>query len=468
MNKLLFIILFTSFIFYLIMIHNEIVERKIAEEKIQYMAYYDELTGLPNRRYFNEYITKYVNDIKDENRYFAIMFLDLDNFKLINDTFGHEKGDILLQQFAARMKNIIEKNNVLARIGGDEFLFLVTDLSKQVDINAINLISNKIITIFKEPFYIDGNENFSTVSIGVALYPKDGQDIETLMRNADITLYEAKHAGKNNYKICTSKSKESFMEKTKFRNSLYRALEKGELEVYYQPQIDINLNKITGFEALLRWKIEGKTFISPAEFIPIAEETGLIVPIGYWVIKTACSKLKQWHNSGFKNLSIAINLSYNQLKEKNFIGKVKEILEVIDLDPGFLEFEVTERITLRGIDENIKVLDEIKNMGIKISIDDFGTDYSSFMNIKRLPIDKIKISMDFIRGLGKNNEDSSIVNCIVDLSHNIGFTVIAEGVETKDQLEYLKNIECDEVQGYYYYKPMSHIEMEEVLNKEQK
>ncbi|MGH4121399.1 MAG: putative bifunctional diguanylate cyclase/phosphodiesterase [Clostridium sp.] len=448
------------------LLEKEIVERKTAEEKTVKLIYNDELTGLPNRRYFNDFITRHINAVNGKNKYFAIMFLNLDNFKLINYTYGHQKGDALLQEFCLRIKNVIHEDSMFARVSGDDFLLLIEDLDKSIDLEKIELLSNKVMSVFKEPFLISDKENFMSVSMGVVFYPNDGRDTETLIRNADIALYEAKQMGKNNIQICTPEMKVKVIERAKLRNNLYRALEKKELFIYYQPQVDLNLNKIVGFEALLRWKPNKGSFVSPAEFIPLAEETGLIVRIGYWVIKTACQKLKKWHNSGFDNLSMAINLSCNQLSAKNFTNTVANILKEVELEPSFLEFEITERIMLKGIEENIRVIEELKDMGIKISIDDFGTEYSSFMNIKMISVDKIKIAMEFVQGICKNNKDAAIINSIIKLSHDLKVKVIAEGIETIEQLEYLRSIKCDEVQGYYYYKPMSDIEIEDALAKE--
>lgn len=448
-----------------LILKNEITDRITAEEKIRHMGYYDELTDLPNRRYFNEAITKQIKEIHSTSNKFAIMYLDLDNFKLINDTFGHQQGDNLLKYFANCMKKVIRETDVLARVGGDEFIILVTNLQEESCVNTLNKLSKEIMNIFNEPFLIENKENFITTSIGLAFYPDDGKDAETLIMNADIAMYEAKNLGKNNVKICSQEVKDKFMKKTKYRNSLYRAVEKDELIVYYQPQVSINSNKIIGFEALLRWKADNKYFVSPSEFIPILEETGLIVTIGYWVIKTACTSLKKWHNLGFPNTRMAINLSVNQLNEKDFTSNVIDILNDIGLEPAFLEFEITERITLSGNENIKKKLEELKRIGVKISIDDFGTDYSSFMNLKKLPIDKIKIAMEFTQELNKNKKDDVIVSSIIELSHSLELDVIAEGVETVEQLEFLKNKKCDEIQGYLYYKPMPDIEIEKIMSE---
>jgi diguanylate cyclase len=447
---------------------NEIADRISAEEKILYMGYYDELTGLPNRRYFNENISKLIDRIKYTGKNFAILFLDIDDFKIVNDTYGHLSGDELLKQLAARMADIVKEGDLLARIGGDEFLILITNLS----VNESNLysyimdISQKILKLIKEPILIKGKENFLTTSMGVAFYPLDGTDADTLIMNADMAMYEAKNSGKNNVKLCTEDIKSKMLQKTKFRNDLYRAIEKDEMVVYYQPQVNINMNRIIGFEALLRWNYNKANFISPMEFIPLAEETGLIVPIGYWVIKKVCSDLNKLQSTGLLNLCAAINLSRNQLREGNFVQEVMKILYENNLRPEFLEFEITERIMLKddiGINLN---LEELKRLGFKISIDDFGTEYSSYMNLKRLPIDKIKIAMEFIQESTQNHKDASIVKSIIDLSHNLNLSIIGEGVETQEQLEFLQNNKCDEIQGYLFYKPMPYKQLETVLKNE--
>lgn len=441
---------------------NEIADRIDAEEKIRYMVYYDELTDLPNRRYFKEAITKQIKEVQHTDKIFAIMYLDLDNFKLINDTFGHQQGDNLLKYFVNCMNKVIRKEDVLSRIGGDEFLILVRNLQKENFEIILNMLSQDIMSILNEPFLINGSENFITASIGVACYPVDGEDSDTLVMNADIAMYEAKSSGRNNVKICSSEIKAKVVQKTRYRSRLYRAVKNRELMIYYQPQVNVTLNKIIGFEALLRWKVDNKSFVSPSEFIPILEETGLIVDVGYWVIENACIALKRCHNLGANDLRMAINLSANQLNEKNFISKVMNILNDVDLEPVFIEFEITERITLNG-DENIKKkLEELKRIGISISIDDFGTEYSSFRNLKKLPIDKIKIDMEFVQGINKNEKDTAIVSSIIELCHRLGLDMIAEGVETTEQLKFLENKCCDKVQGYLYYKPIPEDDMEKI------
>ncbi|MDQ7092738.1 EAL domain-containing protein [Desulfosporosinus sp. PR] len=448
-------------------LEEESLNRISAENKIRYIAYHDELTKLPNRRYFNEFIYKLIKDLKENGRYecFIIMFLDLDNFKLINDTYGHYNGDSLLCHYANSIKKVVRKNDLVVRIGGDEFLILITDIAEHEKADIIESLSRKVLNVFNEPFIINGKENYLTASIGIARYPTDGRDAGTLIMNADIAMYEAKSAGKNKVKIFSEEMKNKMTSKTILRNSLYKALSKGELSVYYQPQVNINLGKIVGFEALLRWQPNNEDYISPSLFIPLAEDTGLIVPIGYWVIEKACESLKKWNSLDYRQgkYSMAINLSINQLNEGDFISNVAKIIEDSGVNPFLLEFEVTERMILKGNEFAEKNLEKLKKLGVKISIDDFGTEYSSFINIKKFSIDKIKVDMAFIQGLNKNKTDNVIVNSIISLSHNLDLSVIAEGVETEEQLEYLKRYNCDIVQGYLFYKPMPETEIKGIL-----
>ncbi|KEI04285.1 diguanylate cyclase [Clostridium botulinum] len=443
-------------------LQKEILDRKIAEEKIRYMLYNDELTKLPNRLYFRNYINEMLIKYKKNCGYFAIMFLGIDNFKLVNDTLGHNKGDELIKQFSNRIKEVIDDKYLFARGGGDEFLLLINNMDKEEDTDTIKKILSNINKVLKNPFIIENEEQFITISVGVAFYPDDGQDEETLLKSADTAMYEAKSCGKNDLKCFSLEVRKRLIEKTIMKNNLYRALEREELEIYYQPQVDILKNKIVGFEALLRWKFNDEQ-ISPNKFIPIAEDTGLIVSIGYMVIKEACRTVKKWNNITKEKFTMAINISFKQLYEPNFVKKVKCILREIELDAEYIEFEITERVAIKQNKDVFNTIQELKKMGIKISIDDFGTEYSSFMNIKKISIDKIKIDMQFIKNVPHEKKDSAIVSSIIDFSHNLGLKVIAEGVETKEQLEYLTYKKCDEVQGFLYYKPKPSYEIEKII-----
>lgn len=433
---------------------QEIKDREAAEIKIKNLIYYDALTGLPNRRLFNKEAKRSLQELSIKGGSCAIMFVDFDNLKLINDTFGHKKGDTLLIHYSSRMQKVMRSNDILARIGGDEFLVLLSDLQSPNDYPTIYTVAENIMSVFKEPFYINDKENFVTVSIGTAVYPQDGTDRETLVRNADLAMYEVKSTGKNGMKLCSQEIKNKFIEKTKHRNSLYRALEKNELSIYYQPKINIKSGFITGFEALLRWKYHNEYFVSPCEFIPIAEETGLIVPIGYWVLENVFKTLKELHDEGLSELNMAVNLSANQLIQKDFTQRVFEIAEKYKILPQYIEFEITERITIKGKADSVKALHRLKELGFKISIDDFGTDYSSFMNLKSLPVDKLKIAMEFVQEMEKSPLDIAIVRSIINLAHSLQMSVIAEGVEAGTSLEILKNESCDDVQGFFFSKPL--------------
>ncbi|UWG99293.1 EAL domain-containing protein [Dehalobacter sp. DCM] len=438
---------------------DEIIERTNAQLKLDYAATHDELTGLPNRRLFDITLDQAIHQMQRIGNQLAVYFFDLDNFKLINDSYGHNIGDLLLRQTADKLQAILRKSDYVARIGGDEFMILATNIKRE---NDVEIITRKLRSVFEKPFNLDGHESFITASIGIAIYPRDGHDGQTLSRNADIAMYEAKSSGKNTYQLCSEEIKDRFIERTIMRNHLYHAIERDELSIHYHPQIDVKTQRITGFEALMRWKHNDQN-ISPSEFIPLAEETGLIIPMGEWIIHSACTQVKKWQELGHDKLNIAINLSENQLKEKGFAQKVATIINKTGFDPNLLEFEITERIVFRGNEDAIKTLYDLKNMGIALSIDDFGIDHSSFLNIKKLPIDKIKIPMEFIQGIPSNRKDAAIVDSIIELSHKMGLEVIAEGVEMAEQMAFIKDACCDTVQGYYLYKPMLHHEIEHLL-----
>lgn len=445
-----------------IILQKEMEEKERAQQKINHIAYHDALTGLPNRLLLSQRFSEAILQAEKYHTKMAVVFLDLDNFKLLNDSLGHPVGDILLQQAAQRIKKRTRSSDTIARISGDEFIFIICNLRNADDLNTV---LDKIMGAFAQPFYLDIHEAFVTASMGIAVYPTDGKDYDTLAKNADIAMYEAKASGRNTYRFCSPEMKTRFIERAMLRNSLYRALERNELSVYYQPQIDIKAGKIIGFEALMRWRPNNERFISPGDFISIAEETGLIVPMGEWIIRAACQQIRKWHDAGYKHLKMAVNLSAQQLKQKNFTNLVSHILFENGLDPAVLELEITERIVFTGNEDLIVVLEELKRMGVSISMDDFGVEHSSFMNIKKIPIDKIKIDMQFIQGITVNKKDAAIVDAIIELAHKVGLKVLAEGVESSEQLEYVSIRCCDEVQGYFYFKPMPANEVEDVLSR---
>ncbi|HEX3026415.1 MAG TPA: EAL domain-containing protein [Clostridia bacterium] len=442
---------------------DEVAERKAAEAKIRSMGYYDHLTKLPNHRYFDEYITRYIEEIKDQSKMFAVLYLDLDNFKLINDTFGHQHGNGLLKHYTAELGRIITENCFFARVGGDEFLVLVKNIDPAGYQREISDFANKILDVFDNPYIISNTESFVTVSIGIAVYPMDGTDSQSMIKNADTAMYEAKNNGKNNFRFCSEEIKNKLLCKTRYRNLLYRAQEKQQFSLVYQPQVNIITKRITGVEVLVRWKLPNDALVPPTEFIPIAEETGLIVPIGYWIFKKACLDYKKLTELGFGELTLAVNISTVQLSQSYFADEVLKIISDIGIDPRKIEMEITERVTLEQSGESIENLDRIKKSGIRVSIDDFGTAYSSYMNIKHLPVDKIKIAKEFVNGINTNEKDAAIINSIIHLSHNLKLAVIAEGVETNNQLKFLIQRNCDEVQGFLFYRPMEFDALKSVL-----
>lgn len=431
-----------------------------AEKEIRRLAYYDDLTGIPNRRLLINRINNEIIISKPSNKIFGIVFIDLDYFKNINDTMGHKSGDELLKQISFRLSESIKMRDTVCRFGGDEYLLLLTNLNQSED---ILYVVNKIMESFDNPFLIERQEFYVSISAGIAIYPRDGEDPETLIKNADLAMYSSKNQGRNRYTLCSSLLKEEVLLKTKLTHNLYRAQQNNELQLYYQPQISISTKKIVGVEALLRWNHPLMGIVMPGVFIPLAEQTGLINPIGEWAIRTACSQCAAWHKLGITNMRMAVNLSLIQIQNPNIINTLRNIIEDTGLNSEYLEFEITESIACKSNDNVIRVLNELKKLGAMISIDDFGVEYSSLNRLKRLPIDRIKVDMQFIHSIDQSDKDDAIVKIIVQLGKNLGLHVIAEGVETESQLNFLETHLCDEVQGYYFFKPMPLHEIENIL-----
>ncbi|MFW5996020.1 MAG: EAL domain-containing protein [Halanaerobiaceae bacterium] len=444
-------------------LQDQIEKRQQKEARIRKMAYYDDLTGLPNLPYLKKKLEQEI-DSSDTNAGFpAILFLDLDNFKIINETIGHNKGNKLLNKIAKRLKDSLREKDFVARAGGDEFIIMVRELN---DKNSLYKIINKILKLFKNPFCLEGKEFFMTTGIGAALYPGDGETVETLIKNADMALYKAKSYGNNQYEFCTESLKSGISEKMRLTNDLYRARQRNELYLHYQPQVNSRTGKIVGMEALLRWQHPQLGLISPSKFIPIAEKTGLITPIGRWVLRQACKTGTEWRKKGLGNYRMAVNLSRYQFRDENLTEQVISILDETGFDPSQLELEITESVALGDIYNVVSFLEFFRGKGIAISIDDFGIEYSSLNYLKRLPVDKIKIAMSFIQGISQNYKDEAIVKAIIVLARNLGLRIIAEGVETEEQDEYLTPMMCDEIQGFYYYKPLPGEEVEELLRRQ--
>lgn len=432
-----------------------------AEKEINYMAYYDSLTGLANRILFKNRLEKAISLASRSEKFIVVMFIDLDSFKGVNDTMGHKSGDALLKQVAQNLSSRVRQYDTVSRFGGDEFLVMIPQIAQAEDIKSV---ADNIMKTFNQPVTINGQEFFITASAGISVYPLDGEDADSLIKNADLAMYISKDGGKNKYTLCSQVMKEDIMKKMQLTNSLYRAQERNELVLYYQPQVDIATNKIVGIEALIRWKHPELGMISPSVFIPIAEQTGLINSIGQWVLKTACQQSKLWQDQGLKPIRIAVNLSVEQFRSSNLVSIVKSTLEETGLQPEFLELEITESIAIEESDYIIRILNDLKLLGLTIAIDDFGTEYSSLSRLKELPIDRLKIAMQFVQGISINTKDEAIVEVLIHLARSLGLKVIAEGVETELQLSFLERGECDEIQGYYYYKPMSKEDMETVLS----
>lgn len=438
----------------------EILTREKIEEQIKYIAYHDNLTNLPNRRFLKEQIHHAIALTKRTGKMLAVMFMDLDNFKLINDTMGHSAGDKMLIAVSDQLVASLRESDFIARIGGDEFVILIENLES---LDVVHLVAKKIMEIFKEPIVINRQECFVSASIGVALYPEDGIDAEALIKNADIAMYKAKSNGKNQCVFCTPLMKTTILETMKLTNSLYYALERGEFELYYQPQINCQNFKISGMEALLRWNHPELGIILPNVFIPIAEQNGLIPAIGDWVLRTVCRQNKAWQDAGHPKIFISVNLSPRQFLNAKLPKEVAAILAETGLEAKYLELELSENITMKGSKYVQEVLLEFRAMGLHISIDHFGTEHASLSYLKNLPVDKIKIDMTFVHGVDIYKKDEAIIKAIIMLAKNMGFSVLAEGVETERQLAFLIEENCDAIQGNYCYKPMTAAEIEKIL-----
>lgn len=419
-----------------------------AEKEIHRLAFYDDLTGMPNTRLLMTRLKKEILLAQETHKLIGILFIDIDSFKDINDTMGHDGGDELLKQVAVRLSNNIQDHDIVSRFGGDEYLVILKNINRPQDIISI---ADRIMKSYEYPLII---KFFVTVSAGIALYPIDGEEPDILIKNADLAMYASKNQGKNQYTLCSPELKQEIMKKTRLTHSLYRAQQRDEFLLYYQPQISVSTKKIIGVEALLRWNHPQMGMIMPNLFIPLAEQTGLINPIGEWVLRTACSQCVERHKLGIPLIRMAVNLSLMQILNPKLVGSVQEILRETGLDSQYLELEITESIACKNTEHVISVLNELKGLGTTISIDDFGVEYSSLNRLKRMPVDRIKIDMQFVHSINQSKKDDAIVKIIVQLGKSMGLNVIAEGVETESQLDFLTNQLCDEVQGFYFYKPM--------------
>ncbi|MCU7886509.1 MAG: EAL domain-containing protein, partial [Candidatus Thiodiazotropha sp. (ex Lucinoma annulata)] len=438
-------------------VFSDITSIKRSEEELDHMAHHDPLTDLPNRLLFNSQLDQAIKHAKRNQTVFALLFIDLDRFKNINDSLGHKSGDELLQQLAIRIQEKVRLDDTVARISGDEFVVLLENIGSAEN-TAVTV--EKIMSVFNESFILDRHEIRITASIGISLYPTNGNTIISLMRNADAAMYRAKNEGRNTYQFFTQEMTSNAFERVMIENALRMALNRNEFHLVYQPQFAIENRKLVGVEALIRWQHPDLGNISPAKFIPLAEENGLIHDIGAWVMKTACIQGARWLENNFDFGHIAVNVARPQLQHSNFIDKVRTILDETEFPADRLELEVTEGFIMHNTTHAIQQLEALRVLGVKIAIDDFGTGYSSMSYLKLLPIQKLKIDQSFIRDIPFDTDDMAISEAVIALSKALGLQVIAEGVETEKQVKFLREKGCQEVQGYLFCKPISAQELE--------
>ncbi|MGY4629410.1 bifunctional diguanylate cyclase/phosphodiesterase [Bradyrhizobium sp. USDA 4486] len=435
-------------------------EKNQADERIEYLASHDSLTDLPNRETFNGLLRAAIDEAQRHDQRFAVLFIDLDRFKVINDSLGHEAGDLLLLEVANRLRGALRASDVVARLGGDEFVVILDQCG---EIDDVQRIATGLLTALAEPMELAGHECHTTASIGIAMYPANGSDAQTLTKNADMAMYLAKEDGKNGYRFFSKEVKTQSIERLSLESALRRALEREQFSLNYQPKVDMETGQITGVEALLRWTHPDLGSVSPAQFIPLAEETGLIVPIGRWVLSEACAQAMAWQRRGLLPLSMAVNLSPRQFADEHLLQDVDEALAASGMSPVLLQLEVTESMMMRNVGRALKVLDAIQSRGIRLAIDDFGTGYSSMSLMKHFPIDTIKIDRSFVRDLPQDSEDQAIAQAIISMGKALGMTVVAEGVENAEQEAFLRTHGCDEMQGYLISKPLPARQMAELL-----
>jgi len=461
-------------VLYGLVIIEDLTESKKAADKIHLLHYYDSLTGLPNRTFHKELIRRSIEHALRHKEIFALIYIGLDNFQRINDTLGYSIGDLLLKAVADRLTNSLRKSdlvarsgegetvNVVSRVGGDEFIVVAYDLNHAQD---AAIASRRLLREISAPYDLSGREIFMTTSIGIALYPDDGTDVDDLLKNAEKAMRHTKNEGKNNYQFYSGSMNSFVLELLTLESDLHKALERDELVLYYQPKVDAATRMVKGMEALIRWKHPDKGLIPPMQFIPLAETSGLIIPIGEFVIRTACRQIKTWQEAGYKQMNIALNVSSRQFDQQSLIEIVKEALQDAMIPPQCLELEITESIIMRNPEKAIRTLTELKAMGIEIAIDDFGTGYSSLSYLKRLPLDFLKIDQSFVQNLAADPSDQAIVRATIAMARSLNLKTIAEGVETEEQLSFLQEHGCDEIQGYLFSRPLPAEEIPGILAK---
>ena len=435
-------------------------EKRRADERIEYLASHDGLTDLPNREMFNGLLRHAIDTARRNARHFALLFIDLDRFKIINDSLGHDAGDLLLVEVAGRLRGALRASGVVARLGGDEFVVILEEPSDRA---AVEQIAGHLLSVLGQPMQLSGHECHTTASVGIAIYPENGADAATLTKNADIAMYLAKEDGKNGFRFFSGEIKAQSIERLRLETELRRAVARQQFSLHYQPKVDMESGQITGVEALLRWTHPELGSVPPAQFIPLAEETGLIVPIGRWVMREACAQNMAWQHRGLRPVSMAVNLSPRQFADEQLLHDVDEALAASGMSPVLLQLEVTESMVMRNVARAVRVLDAIQSRGIRLAIDDFGTGYSSMSLMKQFPIDTIKIDRSFVRDLPQDSEDQAIAQAIISMGKALGMTVVAEGVETVEQQAFLRSNRCDEMQGYLFSKPLPPRELAKLL-----
>jgi diguanylate cyclase (GGDEF)-like protein len=434
---------------------------KNAEAHLSYLAHVDSVTGLPNRHTFNQRLSSALEKVDAGGGTVGLLLLDLDNFKIINDTLGHHNGDLLLKVVAQRLHRCLRGSDILCRIGGDEFAIILESAGA---INSTD-VAEKILSVLAAPFDVTIHEIYVTASVGISLYPQDASDLETLTRNADTAMYQAKGRGKNAYEKFHPELDQRVQKRLSLETSLHKALERGELSLHYQPQINLRDGSLVGVEALLRWHHPELGMISPAEFIPVAEESGLIVQVGRWALRNACRQMALWRDAGYGCVQVSVNLSPRQTRDNQLVHDIINALRDYNLSPSQLELEITETVLMENVHANVDLLHRLQTEGIRLSIDDFGTGYSSMAYLKRFPIDQVKVDRTFIRDIPGDGDDEAITTAIIAMAHSLGLSVVAEGVETAMQLEFLRTAGCDIIQGFYFSQPKPPQQIEEFLKQ---
>lgn len=438
---------------------RDVTKRVYLEEKLEYQATHDSLTDLPNRALLSDRINQAIAAAKRDHTFVGVLFFDLDRFKLINDSLSHEAGDDLLKSFAKRVKESIREGDTLARIGGDEFVMVLPNLHKEEE--AIS-IANKVLLLMQSPFLIAKRKVIVTASIGISLYPKDGKNSDELLKNADLAMYRSKESGTNQFQFYTDDLNKQSLEYLEKETELRQAIANNELFLCYQPQVKLTTGEIVAVEALIRWQHPKKGLVLPMDFIPLAEETGLIILIGEWVLRTACFQNKAWQDSGLPPIRVAVNLANQQLKQPDLVAMIRNILQETGLDPQYLEIELTENVLINNI-EVINRIHELKEMGMQIALDDFGTGYTNINYLKQIPLNSLKLDKSIIDNIDSNRSDEVIMQAIIAMASSLNFEVLAEGVETQKQLDCLKTVNCENIQGFYFSKPLHSQDVEELL-----